>query len=63
MKLNFMANTRLATPLGSPIISNATALAQSDKIPIGTIVESLVIKFDLEKYEEFLSSDLQTPDL
>lgn len=56
-----MANKILVTPLGSPIISDDTAMTQSDKIPICTMVESLAIEFDHEKYEEFLSSNSTSP--
>lgn len=31
-------------------------MAQSNKILVGTMIESLVIEFDQEKYEEFHSS-------
>lgn len=36
-------------------------MAPSDKISVGTIIESLVIEFDQEKYEEFLSSGSASP--
>lgn len=51
-----MANRRLMTLLGSPIISKDVAVVQSDKVPIGAMVKLLIIEFDKEKYEEFLSS-------
>lgn len=50
-----MAYRILTTPLGSPIIFDDLAVTKSNKIPIITMVESLVTEFDQEKYEEFLT--------
>lgn len=55
-----MANKRLTTPLGSPIISNNTIVTQSDKIPVGNMVESFIIEFN-QKYKEFLTSGFVSP--
>lgn len=63
IKLNFMDNRILVTLLKSPIISNDTVMDQSDKIPVGIIVESLVIEFHKEKYEEFLSYSCCKPKI
>lgn len=43
-----MAHKRLAILLGIPLISNDMMVAQSNKIKIqvGTVIQSLVIKFD-----------------
>lgn len=41
-----MDSRRLAASLGSPIISDDTAIVQFDKIVVGTMVESLIIEFD-----------------
>lgn len=40
-----MANRRLTTLLENPITSDDTVVAQTDKILVGNMVESLVIKF------------------
>lgn len=58
-----MANRRLTIPLGSPLISDEMVVAQSNGIPIGAIVESFVIKFNQEKYEEFLSESVSLKSL
>lgn len=56
-----MANRRLTTLLESPIISDDMVAMQSNKILVGTMVESLIIKFDQNMYEEFVSSDSVSP--
>lgn len=54
-----MTHRRVATLLGSPLISDETVVTQSDKIPIGTMIESIIIELDQEKNEEFLFLALQ----
>lgn len=56
-----MANRKLVTLLGSLVISNDMVVAQSGNILVGTMVESLVMEFDQEKYEDFLSSGSISP--
>ena len=51
----------MATTVGEIILSDEMIVAQSDEIATGTMVESLVIEFDQEKHEEFLSSDASSP--
>ena len=46
----------MATPLGTSFSTNENAVAQADVQLLGKMVESLVIEFDQEKFEEFLSS-------
>lgn len=56
-----MANKRLVTLLGTLVNSDDMAVAQSYKVPIGTMIELLIIEFDQEKYGEFLSSGSTSP--
>ena len=51
----------MATIIGEVIVSDDMIVAQSDEIAPGTTVESLVIEFDLAKYEEFVSSEGSSP--
>ena len=46
----------MATPLGTSFSTDENVVAQADVQLLGKMVESLVIEFDQEKFEEFLSS-------
>ena len=46
----------MATPLGTSFSTDENVMAQADVRLLGKTVESLVIEFDQEKFEEFLSS-------
>ena len=45
----------MATPLGTVLSTNEKAVAQADLKFLGSTVESLIVKFDQEKFEQFLS--------
>ena len=51
----------MATTVGAAVLSDELVVAQSDKVAIGTEVQTLVIEFDQSKYEEFLSSGASSP--
>ena len=51
----------MATPLGITFSTDKQVMAQGDVTCIGRMVESLVMEFDHEKYEEFLSSGSKSP--
>ena len=51
----------MATPLGTTFSTDKQVVAQGDVIYMGKTVESLVVKFDQAKYEEFLSSGSKSP--
>ena len=51
----------MATPLGTTFSTDEQVVAQGDVICMGKTVESLVVKFDQAKYEEFLSSGSKSP--
>jgi len=51
----------MATPLGTTFSIDEQVIAQCDVTCIGRMVESLVMKFDQAKYEEFLSSGSKSP--
>jgi len=46
----------MATPLGTFFSTDENAMAQADVKLIGSTVESFVVEFDQEKFEEFLFS-------
>jgi len=49
------------TPLGTSFSTDENAMAQADVRLLRKTVESLVVEFDLEKFEEFLSSGSASP--
>ena len=51
----------MATPLGTTFSTDEQVVAQGDVTCMGKVVESLVVKFDQVKYEEFLSSGSKSP--
>jgi len=51
----------MATPLGTTFFTDEQVVAQRDVTFMGRMVESLVVKFDLAKNEEFLSSGSKSP--
>ena len=46
----------MTTPLGTTFSTDEQVVAQGDVTCMGRMVESIVMEFDKEKYEEFLSS-------
>ena len=46
----------MATPLGPSFSTDEKAVAQADLKLLGSTIESLVVEFDQEKYDQFLSS-------
>jgi len=51
----------MTTPLGTTFSTDEQVVAQSDVTFMKKMVESLVVKFDQTKYEEFLSSCFKSP--
>ena len=51
----------MVTPLGTIFSTDEKAVAQADVRLIESTFESLVIEFDQEKFEEFLSSGSKSP--
>jgi len=51
----------MAPPLGTSFSTDENVVMQSDVQLFGKTVESLVIEFGQEKFEEFLSSDSASP--
>ena len=51
----------MATPLGTTLSTDEQVVTQGDITFMEKMVESLVVKFDQEKYEEFLSSGSKSP--
>jgi len=51
----------MATPLGMTFSTDEQVMAEGDITCMGKTIESLVIEFDQEKYEEFLSSGSKSP--
>ena len=51
----------MATPLGASFSTDKNPVAQADIKLHGRTVESLVVDFEQEKFEEFLSSGSATP--
>jgi len=51
----------MATPLGISFSTDENTVAQADVRLLGKMVESVVIEFDQEKFEEFLSSGSACP--
>ena len=49
------------TPLGTSFSTDKNVMAQADIWLLGKMVESLVVKFDQGKFEEFLSSGSARP--
>ena len=53
----------MVTPLGIAFSNDKNAVMQADIQPLGKTVESLVIEFDQEKFEEFLFSGFASPKI
>ena len=51
----------MATPLGTIYYTDEEMVAQSDTELLGSMVESLVVEFDQESYEKFLSAGSVSP--
>jgi len=51
----------MATPLGNTFSTNENVVAQANVELLKKIVESLVVEFDQEKFEKFLSSGFTNP--
>jgi len=51
----------MVTPLGTTFSTDEQVVAQGDVNFMGKTVESLVVKLNQVKYEEFLSSDSKSP--
>jgi len=51
----------MATPLGNSFSIDENAVAQADVRLLEKTIESLVVEFDQEKFEEFLSSGSASP--
>jgi len=51
----------MVTPLGKSFSTNENVVAQADVRLLGKTVESFVVEFDQEKFEEFLSSGSARP--
>ena len=51
----------MATPLGTIYYTDEEMVAQSDTELLGSMVESLVVEFDQERYEKFLSAGSVSP--
>jgi len=51
----------MATPLGMIYYTDEEMVAQSDTELLGSMVESLVVEFDQERYEKFLSAGSVSP--
>ena len=51
----------MATLLGTTFSTDEQVVAQGDVLYMGKTVESLIVKFDQVKYEEFLSSGSKSP--
>jgi len=51
----------MATSLGTTFSTDGQVVAQGNVTCIRKVVESLVVKFDQEKYEEFLSFSSKSP--
>ena len=51
----------MATPLGTFFSTDENVVAQVDVRLLGKTIESLVIEFDQEKFEKFLSSGFSSP--
>ena len=51
----------MATPLGTTFSTDEQVVTQGDVTCMGRMVESLVVKFEQAKYEEFLSSGSKSP--
>ena len=59
--LNISPVQEMATPLGTTFSTDEQVITQGDINFIGKTVESVVMKFDQVKYEEFLSSGFKGP--
>ena len=57
----FSDKQEMATPLGITFSTDEQVVAQGDVTCMGKTVESLVVEFDQTKYEEFLSSNSESP--
>ena len=51
----------MATPLGTTFSIDEQVVAQGDVTYMGKMIESLIVEFEQEKYEEFLSSGSKSP--
>ena len=51
----------MATLLGTTFSTDEQVVAQGDITYMEKVVESLIVKFDQAKYEEFLSSGSKSP--
>ena len=51
----------MATPLGISYFTDEEMVAQSDTKLLGSTVESLMVEFDQERYEKFLSTGFSSP--
>jgi len=59
--LFFSTKQKMATLLGTSFSTNENTVAQVDVQLLRKMVESLVIEFDQEKFEKFLSSGPLSP--
>ena len=59
--LNFSGKQKIATPLGTIPSTDEKIVAQADVKFLASTVESLIVEFDQEKFEEFLSSGSKSP--
>ena len=51
----------MATPLETTFSTDEQVIAQGDITFMGKMVESLIVEFDQENYEEFFSSGSKSP--
>jgi len=51
----------MTTPLETTFSTDEQVVAQGDVACMGKVVDSLIVKFDQAKYEEFLSSGSKSP--
>ena len=51
----------MATPLGTSFSTDENVVAQIDVRLFGKTLESLIVEFDQEKFEKFLSSSSASP--
>ena len=52
---------KMATPLGTTFSTAEKEVLQCDNKALGSLAEQLIIKFDQEKFKEFLSQGKQSP--
>ena len=56
--LDFSDQQKMATPLGNTFSTDEKAVAQADLKLLDSNIESLIVEFNQEKFEQFLSSRL-----